>query len=132
MLYSESIIALQDVPLKNVKDFKYLGAVINHEEPNTTGDVELNHRIQSANPKFAQMSNLLQNHGILLRTRIKFLDSFVRSRLTYSCQNWNLTQSQYDRLDSCYRLFLRRMVRGGFRRIDQSADDFRYKLSQNL
>ena len=127
-LYSDSVITLQDVSLNNVKHFKYLGAVINYEEPNT-GEAELNHRIQAANAKFAQMSNLLQNHNISLRTRIKFLNSFVRSRLIYSCQNWNLSNIQYDRLDSCYRVFLRRMIRGGFRRFDQSADDYRYKVS---
>jgi len=60
-------------------------------KPNT-GDIEVNHRIQMAQAiKFATMSNLLQNSRIILKTRIKFLNSFVRSRLTYACQNWNLT-----------------------------------------
>ena len=78
--------------------------------------------------------NLLQNHKINLRTRITFLDSYVRSRLTHSCQNWTLTSAQYDRLDVVYRRFLRRMVRGGFSRRDDDDDQenqFKYKMTNN-
>ena len=127
--YPSSVIQLGDTSLKNVKDFKYLGTVLNFEEPNT-GDCELNYRIQSANAKFAELSRLLQNHNINLGTRIKFLNSFVRSRLLYSCQNWNLSSAQCSRLDSCYRRFLRRMIRGGFKRID-GENDFRFKMSND-
>ncbi|XP_066935519.1 uncharacterized protein [Clytia hemisphaerica] len=126
----DSIISLREEQLKNVKEFKYLGAVLNHLQPNT-GEAELNQRIQLAIVKFAQMSNLLQNFQINLRVRIFFLNSFVRSRLTYSCQNWNLTSLQYDRLDVTYRMFLRRMVRGGFRYVDEVNNDFRYVISNN-
>ncbi|XP_066919328.1 uncharacterized protein [Clytia hemisphaerica] len=129
--YHDSIICLREEQLKNVKEFKYLGAVLNHHQPNT-GEAEVNQRIQLAIVKFAQMSNLLQNFQINLRVRIFFLNSFVRSRLTYSChQNWNLTSLQYDRLDVTYRKFLRRMVRGGFRYVDEVNNDFRYVISNN-
>ena len=113
-----------------MKEFKYLGAVLDYQQPNT-GETELNNRIQMANVKFAQLSNLLQNFQINLHVRISFLNCFVRSRLTYSCQNWNLTSLQYDRLDIVYRLFLRRMVRGGFRHIDEANNDFRYLIDNN-
>ena len=126
--YPESIVTLNGTDLRNVKEFKYLGANVHHEEPNT-GEVELNLRFQLANSKFAEMSNLLQNHYIHLRTRIKFLDSFVRSRLTYSCQNWNLNQAQFDRLDVAYRRFLRRMVRGGFKRKEGEDNEFSFKIT---
>ena len=66
-----------------------------------------------ANCKFAEMSNLLQNQNINLRTRITFKNAFVRSRLTYSCQNWTLNQVQYDRIDVCYRRYLRKMFEEG-------------------
>ena len=51
------------------------------------GDIETNHRIQMAYAKFATMTNLIQNSEIHLNTRVKVLNSFVRSRLTYSCKN---------------------------------------------
>ena len=72
--------------------------------------------------KFASMSNLLQNHGIHLSMRVKFLNSFVRSRLMYSCKNWNLTTAQFVKLDVTYRTLLRRMVRRGFNLVDTDGD----------
>ena len=53
-----------------------------------------------------------------------FLNSFVRSRLCYSCQ-------KYDRLDVAYRVLLRRMVRGGFRFFDESNGDFRHVINND-
>ena len=126
--YPESIVTLNDLSLGNVKEFKYLGSYLHHEQPNT-GEVELNHRIQLANSKFAELMNLLQNHKIHLRTRVKFMDSYVRSRLTYACQNWNLNQTQFDRLDVCYRRFLRRMIRGGFKRKEGESNEFSLKIN---
>ena len=87
--YPSSVVTSRNTPLNNVKESKYLGSYLHHDESNT-GDVELNHRIQLANAKFAELSNLLQNFRIKIRTRILFLNSNVRSRLTYSCQNKNL------------------------------------------
>ncbi|XP_066934405.1 uncharacterized protein [Clytia hemisphaerica] len=87
--YHNTIISLDETPIKNVTKFTYLGSIISHDEPNT-GNAEVNNRIQMASAKFNEMSNLLQNQRINLRTRINFLNSFVRSRLTYACQNWNL------------------------------------------
>ena len=55
--------------LKDVSIFRYLGAYINCHEP-STGDSEINQRIQLACGKFAELSNLLQNFHINLRTRI--------------------------------------------------------------
>ena len=111
-----------------MKKFEYLGSYLHHGEP-STGEIELNHRIQMANIKFSQLSNLLQNFKIRLCTRISFLNSFVRSRLVYSCQNWNLKPGQYNRLDTEYRLFLRRMIRGGFSRCtDCEENQFKFKL----
>ena len=74
------------------------------------------------------MTNLLQNYVIHLKTRVKFQNSFVRSRLTCSCQNWNLTACQFEKLHTMYRNLLRRMIRGGFKSIENNDGDFQYKL----
>ena len=91
---------------------------IRFDQPNT-GDSEINNRIQLAVNKFTDKSNLLQNMRINLKTRIKFLKSFVRSTLTHACQNWNINTNQMDRLDVLYLGFLRHMVRGGYRYINE-------------
>jgi hypothetical protein len=132
--YPVTIISLNNVALNNVETFKYLGTHL-HQDESSTGDTEINHRIQMAYVKFSEMSNLLQNFQINLSTRILFLNCYVRSRLIYACQTWNLSLLQYQKLDVCYRLLLRRMVRGGFRRcnddINGEADDFKLKISNN-
>ena len=74
--YATGTVDLEDQSLNNVKEFKYLGSYLHFNEP-STGDAEINHRIQMANAKFAEISNLLQNSKIHLRTRISFLDSSV-------------------------------------------------------
>ena len=128
--YPDSIVELNDCQLSNVPEFKYLGAYLVCNQPNT-GEKEINHRIQLAYAKFQQMSNLIQNFRINLKTRILFLNSFVRSRLVYACQNWNLTQQQLGRLDVVYRNLLRRMVRGGFSFVNPDDNDYRYVINNN-
>ena len=113
--YPDTIISLCNVLLQNSTEFKYLGSYIYlskmnlnilalislRNEPNT-GDIEINHCIKMAYAKFATIANLLQNSKIHLKTRIKFLNSFVLSRLTYSWQNWNLTVGQFEKFDVMY------------------------------
>ena len=126
--YQDTIISLDEIPIKNVTNFTYLGSKINHDEPNT-GNTEVNNRIQMASSKFNEMSNLLQNQRVNLRTRINFLDSLVRSRLTYACQNWNLTKNQFERLNVSYRSFLRRMIRNGQKFVNPTENDYRLMIS---
>ena len=88
--YSDTIISLRNVPLQNstsTTEFKYIDSFISRNKSNTK-DIKINDRIQMAYAKFATMTNLIQNSKINLKTRIKGLNSFVRSKLTYSCQNW--------------------------------------------
>ena len=91
-------------------------------------DIEISHRIQTVCAKFATMANLIQNSEIHLNTRVKILNSFVRGKLTYCRQNWNLTVGQFEKLDVTYRSLLRKMVRGVFKRIGDNDEHFRCKL----
>ena len=69
---------------------------------------------------------IISLHNVLLQnsTRVKFLNSFVCSRLTYSCQNWDLIVSQSEKLDITYQNLLTRMIRGGFRCTEDNDEDF--------
>ena len=113
--------------MKNVSIFKYLGARV-HQAESSTGWTEINYRIDSAKAQFAQKKNLFINHDISIKTRTKFLNSYIRSRLTYSCQNWALTKVQLNKLDSVYATFLRKMIRGGYSRQPSSNDSINYKF----
>ena len=111
---------------------------INHKGNKTNNFLKLPFKVQFKfwftklllpSSKFNEMSNLLQNQRVNLRTRINFLDSLVRSRLTYACQNWNLTKNQFEILNVSYRSFLRRMIRNGQKFVNPTENDYRFMIS---
>ena len=125
--YPETIISIENTQIENVELFKYLGCNIKYDEP-CTGDSELEFRIDTAHNKFYELGKKMMNHRIQLATRVTFLNALVRARLTYSCQTWNLSQIQVDRVSSSYCSLLRKMVKGGYRKV---VGTFRFVLSNN-
>ena len=113
--YPSTIVNLDSKSIDNVKRFQYLGCYIQYNQA-TTGDEELNLRIDSAESKFYAMGKKFMNHRINLKIRTSMLNSLVRSRLTYACQTWSLTKQQIDKVDSTYMGMIRRMIRNGFKR----------------
>ena len=108
-------ITIKQKKIKNVKTFKYLGAMLSYNEPGTS-DAEISHRIGMANAKFASMKKLLCNYHLKLSTRVRFYEVYVRSRLCYCCETWTLTKKQLQQVETAHINFLRRLVRGGMNR----------------
>ena len=102
-----SLISLREEPIENVRSFKYLGHTLNNQS--TTSNYFLNFQI-SAN----QMKLVLLDSKINSRIRVKFLEAFVRSRLLYSVQAWNLSSTELNKLESIWNSFLRYLV--GFKK----------------
>ena len=125
--YPETIASLSEEKIENVKEFPYLGYTIKYDEA-TTGDKEIDLRIDLAESKFYELGGKLMNKKILLCTRMKLLDALVRSRLTYACQSWTVNQTQMQRLTSCYCSMIRKMIKGGYRR---EKDSWRFCLSND-
>lgn len=123
-----SIIKLNGKNIENLSTFRFLGSMINDKQY-STGDIELNTRIQAAESKFAQYKKVLENHHLCLATRLKYYMVFIRSRLTYACQSWALTTAQYSRMDSAQHKFLRRMIRGGTTRVNKDEQNFKYRIT---
>ena len=119
--YPSVIIHIDDNPIDNVKQFTYLGAISTHNEPGTSHK-ELDTRIGQAHGKFAELKKLLCNYHLKLHIRMKFYNTYVRSRLCYCCETWTLTSMQYQRLESVHMRFLRRMVRGGMSRVSSKEE----------
>ena len=84
--YPESIVKLNDQVIENIEVFRYLGDEIRFDQP-STGDAEIDIVAQN---KYNQMSKKLQNRKIYIKTRVYILNVMIRSRLTYSCQTWNI------------------------------------------
>ena len=80
--------------------------MIKYNEP-STGDDELQTRIDASNCKFYESGKNLMNYKIALETRVKIFNSLVRSRLTYACQTWSLTQRQQNHMNATYGSMLR-------------------------
>ena len=127
-VYPKSTISLNDVAIENVETFKFLGSLVNKNEIGT-GYVELNSRIQSATGKFHEYKKVLQNPKIKIQTKMVYFNSLIRSRLTYASASWYLTQAQQDHIDRAQRKLLRRMIRGGFSRVDEDNGNFDFKIS---
>ena len=123
--YPASIVHLKGTDIDNVKEFIYMGSKIKFDEP-STGNAELELRIDLGERKFYELAKNLMNYKILLSTRVKILNALVRSRLTYSCQTWSISRVQFQRLSSVYCSMLRKMIKGGYRR---KRDSWSYVLS---
>ena len=108
--YPNTISTLDGVNIENVKVFKYLGCQIHYKEQ-TTGNAEINARLDMAEIAFYQHGKKFMNKQINLTTRVDILNSLVRSRLTYGCQVWNLTQRQLNQLNASYMQMLRKMIK---------------------
>ena len=94
------------------KTFKYLGTKIHFNDSSINGNEILHRKIQ-ATQKFDANKKLFKNFKICLNTRVKLLNSLVRSRLTYNCQIWPLNKTQIKTLNAVYVRFLRQIIRHG-------------------
>ena len=122
--YPTTIASLGGEKLENVKVYKYLGSDIKFDE-SSTGESELNLRTDAATNKFFSLARNLMNYKIYIKTRVLMVNSLVRSRLTHACQTWNCNQNQMAKMNVVYMQFIRRMVKGGFKRQEDSWR-FRY------
>ena len=126
--YPTSIAKLNGQTVENVEKFKYLGDQIVFNEP-STGDTEIHQRCNSAQGAFHQFRSKFKNFKIDLKIRVQLLNATVRSRMTYGCQIWNLTELQSKRISSQYIRFLRGLLPNGFTRKKKKKDEFALKLT---
>ena len=118
-----SLINLNEQPIENVRRFKYLGHMLTNET--VTTPTYITNQISSAYIKWNELKPMLMNKQIKLSTRVKFLEAYVRSRLLYSVQAWQLNANEMRKVESVWNNFLRRMIKGGFERknVPKSKDE---------
>ena len=113
--YPESIVSLNGEAIANVETYLYLGSTIKYDEA-STGDTELNLRIDGAESKFYSLGKKFLNKRIRVKTRVTILNALVRNRLVYACPIWTASSAQLRKINSSYMSMLRKMVKGGFKR----------------
>ena len=109
-----SLISMGNVPLKNVRKFKYLGHMVTNLDDDPSHF--LSFRIASAFQKWNELKHVFTDKRIFMSTRIKLLEACVRSRLLYSSQSWELLATEIRKIESIWHSFLRKMVCNGFKR----------------
>ena len=119
----DASLTVDGIVLDNVNDFCYLGHTIFNDNRNST---EL--RISKATGKFHELENVLCDHEIHLPIRKKYLEACVRPRLCYATQSWKPTEDEIRKLESCWFGFLRRMVKGGYRKKPDIGNDTNFAL----
>ena len=120
---SETKIMVGDIILENVSEFCYLGHTIFNNGNNST-DL----RIAKATAKFYELGDVLQDQEVHLSIRKKLLEASVRPRLTYATQSWKPSEGEINKLEACWCSFLRRMIKGGFRKKPADGNDINFSL----
>ena len=99
---------------------------------NQQQDTETDLRISVAENKFRALSRTLCNRNIKLKIRIYILNAMVRNRLTYSCQTWNVNQIQMNRINSTYMNMMRKIIRDGYKRRNETEANFSFVYSNDV
>ena len=100
-------IVMNGEKLEEVKEFRYLGAVINSEGTSTK---EIKTRLAIALSSMARLTNMWRSKDIKTRTKIKLYKTLVTSIATYGCESWTLTADTERRIQAfemkCFRRIL--------------------------
>ena len=115
----DTLFSVEDHTIENVREFVYLGQVFTNTQEKSFTE----HRIARATAKFNELRKALCDRDINIQTRRKMLEACVRSRLTYGLQACYPKESEMKKLESCWVGFMRRMVRGGWKRREPENED---------
>ena len=119
-----TIISVNNEPLKNVRKFKYLGDWLSDDIQNNS---MLSYQFGSAYAKWNEWKDVLTDYRIKLKTRVKFAESVIRSRLTYAVQTDRLKVAQRKQIDAVWARMLRKMVRNGFAKKPENPHASKYE-----
>lgn len=104
----EHSIKLDNTALKQVKEFKYLGAVLSEDgKP----DKDLNTRIAASGRLYHALNRaFLGKNEISTKTKLAVYNSTYVPTLTYGCESWALTRSRNNRLQAMEMRYFRRVA----------------------
>ena len=94
--------------IKQVEKFSYLGSLITSDG---RSDSEIKKRIGISKAIFEKMGKILKNRKLSMKTKLRVLDCYIFSTLTYGSECWTISQTMEKRLQSVEMWFYRRMLR---------------------
>ena len=101
-------ISIDDVELKAVDSFKYLGSMISVDG---SLDKEIASRISKASQALGRLRNrLLNHHNVTLDTKLKVYRAVVPSSLLYGCETWTVYRRHLKQLERFHQRALRSIL----------------------
>ena len=101
-------IFIDDVELKVVDSFKYLGSMISVDG---SLDKEIASRISKASQALGRLRNrLLNHHNVTLDTKLKVYRAVVLSSLLYGCETWTVYRRHLKQLERFHQRALRSIL----------------------
>ena len=101
-------ITINNKVVDQVKSFQYLGVMVTEDG---RSEKELLRRIALAKRKFSEMSPLLTNHDLSIKTKLRLTKCYIWSVLLYASETWSLTSTMETRLRSFEMWTYRRLSR---------------------
>ena len=104
----QPVIFIDDVELKVVDSFKYLGSMISVDG---SLDKEIAYRISKASQALGRLRNrLLNHHNVTLDTKLKVYRAVVLSSLLYGCETWTVYRRILKQLERFHQRALRSIL----------------------
>ena len=101
-------IFIDDVELKVVDSFKYLGSMISVDG---SLDKEIAYRISKASQALGRLRNrLLNHHNVTLDTKLKVYRAVVLPSLLYGCETWSVYRRHLKQLERFHQRALRSIL----------------------
>ena len=94
--------------IEQVSSFTYLGALVTEDG---RCEKELVRRIAIAKRNFASKYNMLTNHDLSLKMKLRLTQCYIWSTLLYGCETWSLTPTLEKKLRSFEMWTYRRLGR---------------------
>ena len=107
----QSNITMNGVPLEEVKDFKYLGAMISQDGSSTK---EVRSRISAATAAMTRLQRIWQSN-ISFKTKMHLYKSLVTSILLYGCEAWTLKAEDERRIRTFETKSFRKLLKISYR-----------------
>ena len=95
-------------PIRELESFVYLGSVVD-QRGGTDRDVTA--RIGKARAAFVMLKNIWASVGISTRTKLRILNSNVKSVVLYGCETWRTTQTMQQKIQTFFNTCLSRIYK---------------------
>jgi len=101
-------VTCDDIPLEQVKSFRYLDSIISVECDCRT---EMKARLGMARSTAKSLTNLWKDRSLNLQLKSRLMQTLVWPVATYGCESWTIQASHSNRLAAFEMDMYRRMIR---------------------